>query len=415
MAGTGAAVAVGGIALVTGVCVGWWMGATKADAVAIDYGRQITEAKAQTTEVERRAKENEDRVKSQESRARGFESQLRDLQQELADARKLLDERTAALEQAKAQLAAASAGAAPAPKKKGPRFAFGQYGKLAEVDWTTVGENLNAMTPLCDSVAKKLAAGGDLPGEDIGRIQQHNGPLVAAAVKVMKELPGTGANGSFTHPAFMVNAIASTLDAAGKPLTDGEATAIEKVARDFSDEDARRLAGYPTGTYAMQKTIEEADLRRRFFDAAFAVLTRDQRETLVPPSVKGLVGFDLFSDGLLWATVMRPIGFKERDLDALVTESAGAMNAGLHIPKEQQDAARAVVAKWAKDLTVSLVTAPDEGASKYETHVETVREAAKQSLALVQSLSADLKLEGKQAEAARNWPVVLLPAPQRAE
>src|SRR5437773_9396627 len=118
------------------------------------------------------------------------------------------------------------------------------------------------MAPLCDAIMKKMKAGEDLPGEEIGKLQQHNGPLVAAAVKVMKELPGTGANGSFTHPAFMANAIAATLDAAGKPLTPEQATAVEALARQFSDEDARRLQGYDASAYALQKTYDEAELRR---------------------------------------------------------------------------------------------------------------------------------------------------------
>jgi RNA polymerase sigma-70 factor (ECF subfamily) len=415
MAGTGSVAAVGAVALAVGVATGWWFGATKSDSVAAGLNTSLIDEKRQVATLTSDLAERDARAKKLADES---ESKLRAAQKESAELRKQLDESNAAFETAKAAAAKASAPpslTAPAPSPKGPRFAFGQFGKLAEVDWKSVGENLNAIAPLAGDVMTKLKKDGEMPGDEIGKLQQHNGPLVAAAVKVMKDLPGTGANGSFTHPAFQVNAIAAALDAAGKPLTDAEASALEKIGREFSDEDARRLQAYDASTYALQKTIDEADLRRRFFDAAFAALTPDQRDTLTPPAVKGVLGFDLYSDGLIWITVMRQIQFKEGDADAHVTAAAGAMNTALKIPKEQQDAARGVVAKWAHDLPASLVTASSEPGAEYDRHVEPVRESAKQTLALLQRLVADLKLEGAQGDAARKWPAALVPDPQKNE
>ena len=61
------------------------------------------------------------------------------------------------------------------------------------------------------------------------------------------------------------------------------------------------------------------------------------------------------------------------------------------------------------------MTASEESGSEYAQRVETVRDAAKQTIALVQRLVADLKLDGREAEAARKWGVVLMPSPQKAE
>jgi hypothetical protein len=271
------------------------------------------------------------------------------------------------------------------------------------------------MAPLVDVIMTKMEKDGEVPGEEFGKLQQHNGPLVAAGLKVMKELPGTGVNGSFTHPAFQVNAIAAALDAAKKPLTPAQATALEKIGREFSDEDARRLQGYDESAYALQKTIDEAELRRRFFEAAFEALAKEQRDALTPPSVKGLLGFDLYSDGLVWMTVVRPLSFKEKDTDALVTSAAGVMNTALKLPPDMQDAARGVVLRWARDLPASLVTVPQSPGIRSDRAVAPIREAAKQTLVLLKSLVADLKLEGAQAAAARKWPVALVPSPSKAE
>jgi len=412
MAGTGATAAVGGLALAIGIASGWWFGATKSDSVAAglktsldDRGREVAALKSDFASRDESAKRQTVEL----------ESKIRAAQRESSELRKQLDEKTAELDAAKAASAKTARPSVPAPAApKGPRFAFDQYAKLGEVDWKSVGENLHAMTPIVSELFQKLKEGGDLPGEEYGKLQQHNGPLVAAAVKVMKDLPGTGANGSFTHPAFQVNAIAAQLDAAGLPLTDAEATALEKIGREFSDEDARRLQGYDASAYALQETIDEADLRRRFFDAAFAVLAQEQRDVLTPPPLKGLVGFDLYSDGLIWMTVMKPLPFKERDADALVTGASGALNAALKIPHEQQDAARAVIAKWARDLPAALVAAPADGVFDQERPVQPVRDAAKQTVVLLQRLVADLKLEGDQADAARKWRLVLFPAASKS-
>jgi RNA polymerase sigma-70 factor (ECF subfamily) len=414
MAGTGTVASVGVVALAVGVATGWWFGATTSDAVAAKLKTADDEDKRQIMTLTSNLSDRDAQAKKH---AEEMEGKLRAALKESAEVRKQLDERTTELEAAKA--AAARSAAPPAPalvaSAKGPRFEFGQFSTLSQVDWKAVGENLNAMTPLITQISDKLKKGGDVPGEEYGKLQQHNGPLVAAAVKVMKDLPGTGANGSFTHPAFQVNAIAAALDAAGKPLTDDEATALEKIGRDFSDEDAHRLQGYDASTYALQKTIDEADLRRRFFDAAFAALTQDQRDALTPPAVKGQLGFDLYSDGLLWMTVLRPLSFKEKDVDALTTAAAGVLNTALKIPREQQDAARGVIAKWAHDLPASLVAAPQDAGEDGDRRVEPVREAARQTVALLQRLVQDLKLEGAQADSARKWPAVLLPSPSKAE
>lgn len=407
MAGTGTTAGVCALALAIGAAAGWWLGASgeksRAEKTAADAAAKGAEekrdAEARIAEIEERLRRREEQVSALEGKFRAANADLAALKAEKAAA------------EAAAAEAARAAEPAEAPERKGPRFAFPQFGKLDDVDWKLVGSSLNAMAPLCDAIMTKLQAGEDLPAEEIGKVQQYNGPLVTVALKVANELPGTGANGSFTHPAFMVNAMAAALDAAGKPLTDAQATAVEQLAREFSDEDARRLQSYPDPSYQLRKTIDEADLRRRFFDAAFAALTPEQRDTLTPPSTKGAIGFDLYSDGLIWATVQRPMRFKEKEEDALVTQVTAAASGALKIPREQQEAVRTVVSRWAGELPAVLVNASDAKGGAFNQRVETVREAARQTLALFERLVADLKLEGAQAEAARRWPVVFVPMP----
>jgi RNA polymerase sigma-70 factor (ECF subfamily) len=398
--------AVGGLALLAGIAVGWWSGARKGETEAAEHAKQVDADKAQFVGLTRQFEDQAGEFKKLADDYRALKAQFIAQQKDFESVRKTLEETSAALADARAELAK-HAPASAVPAARGPRFTFGQFAKLGDVDWKGVGEHLNAISSICGDIAGKMAKGEDYTAEQ-GKAAQHNGYLINAAVKIVGQVPGTGVNGAFTHPAFQANAIASALEAAGKPLTEEQGTALEKVAREFSDEDARRLEGYKETTYGLQKVIDEADVRRRFFDAAFAALTEEQRNALTPPETKGLLGLDLYSDGLLWITLMRPIQFKDAAglADTVTTQIQG----GMKVPKEQTEALRALVGKWVADLPASLIDPPAEpAAGRGRMHVEVVRLAATRTLALAESVVGEMKLEGAAATTARRWSITLLP------
>jgi RNA polymerase sigma-70 factor (ECF subfamily) len=399
MAGGAVTAAVGGLALVVGIAVGWYSGGSKSDAAAADAAKQAEAAHAAQTSAESEKESLRQTVARLEGALRDAQAKARESDKQIAGLRDEL-----AAKPAPAQLVAAEPAAAMSAK--GPRFAFGQFGKLGEVDWKGVGEHLNAISPICAEIGEAIAKGEDYTALQ-GKAAQHNGYLINAAVKILGQVPGTGVNGSFTHPAFQVNAIAAALEAAGKPLTPEQATALEKLAREYSDEDARRLQGYGETTFGVRKVIEEADVRARFFDAAFAAISESQRDTLTPPATRGILGLDLYSDGLLWITVMRPVPFK--DTAALGDTVTAQLQSGMKIGKEQTEALRAVVNRWVADLPASLVDTPDPSGARGRMHVTTVRLAAAKTLALAESVVADLKLEGAAAAAARRWTATIVP------
>jgi RNA polymerase sigma factor (sigma-70 family) len=413
MASSGSVAAVGALALVVGVAGGWWFGATSSDAVAAKHLATIDEMKEQLQAATLRAAEKEQSAKREGAQSAGLEAKLAEAKHDLAEKQKALDAANEEIAQLKA---GAAAPVAATPEKKKPRFEFAEFAKINDVDWKSVGEHLNAMSPICNDIVNAMRKGEDvLP--HAGKAQQHNGHLINAAAKIVGQVPGTGVNGAFTHPAFQVNAIAAALDAAKKPLTPEQATALEKLARELAAEDAQRLLGYKDGTFALQKVLEEADLRARFFDGAFKLLAEDQRNTLSPPATRGLIGLDLYSEGLLWATAMRPVAFKETDREELVTDVWNILNTRMKLPAEQQDAARAVVAKWVADLPVAFVSSGPKDDADLEgvMPVSFVRTGAVQTLTLLHRLAVDLKLEGAPAEAVKKWPAAIVPTAKKGD
>ncbi|MHC4924267.1 MAG: hypothetical protein ACYTG4_09350, partial [Planctomycetota bacterium] len=120
-------------------------------------------------------------------------------EKELEEAR---DRAVAASERAAEEAAAEDAAAAAAEEvvkeaddrdpSKHPIAIDGYDESLAKVDWSTVGPNMKAMVPIIQRITGALSKGESPQPEDVGAVQKHNGPLVAAALTVGDGIPGTG-------------------------------------------------------------------------------------------------------------------------------------------------------------------------------------------------------------------------------
>ena len=195
--------------------------------------------------------------------------------------------------------------AAPAPVEgAGARvrfFAHAYGGALAKVDWKMVGANLAEMNPLIVEIVHSIRAGERPEGATIGRIQQLNGPLLAAALMLPDDVPGVGVNGKFSDPGFMVNAMASCLAAAKLPLTTQQEADLVAVAEKWMTHDARRRERYDETTYALEKIFEEAELKDGYFAEALGLLTAEQRGVVDPEETHDRVQLALFSSSLIYA------------------------------------------------------------------------------------------------------------------
>ncbi len=323
-----------------------------------------------------------------------------------------------------AEAAAAAAAAAPPPAPEAatdvaaaeeeetwrtrvgryPAFAFEDGGEhihdaLAEIDWGSVAEHMSAMVPLIDEIAGALAAGRPPSPEALGATQQHNGPLVVAALRLQQEgVPGTGPNGSFTHPAFMTNAIAANLEALGLALDANQMRRLGDIGADYERRDRERLAAYADATPQIRKLADEAQEKGAFFEAALGVLRADQRTALVPEAARGRVALDLFSEGLVWVGRAQPLRFRD---PAHLTELVEAQFIA-HVDPAARDAAHRVVADWVAALP-SAVTEREPDALEQNgilvaSHVTT---CALHVAQLVETLLRDVAVGDEAAQRLR--------------
>jgi hypothetical protein len=317
----------------------------------------------------------------------------------------------AAMESDAAAAAAAAKGAGPGEPRYVPA---GTEEAVKAVDWSVVGKNMAEMAPLITKFANEMATTGKYTPETIGRVQQLNGPLVTAALKAAEKMGVANPNVAFTHPAFMANAIAAALEAAGKPLSEAQAQAIGTAAEEFTAREARRLGSYGPDTFALEKSIEESALREEFFTRAFAQLTAEQRELLQPAATRGRLQADLFSPGLVWLTRSRIAPFRTRD--ALVADVEQQLFRNVRLPEDRRPAVHDAVVEWANAIPAAEWDAPVDPLSlQGMVPVATVVTAATRQVALLKRTLDVARLDDATAQRVRSVEHVLVPVRQSAD
>jgi RNA polymerase sigma-70 factor (ECF subfamily) len=284
----------------------------------------------------------------------------------------------------------ASAAAAPAVARAAgtPPIAFeGARIETWDVDWADVGRRLHEMVPMVSEFAERWGTSKDPRLADLaGRLSSLNGPLVAYAMKAGAALqvrgrlaPDTGVNGAFVHPWFMANAIAATLEAAGKPLTAEQVAAVRRAAE--AGAQARSAAsGDPGATFAVERVVAESAERAAFFVAVSGALDPAQRSVLWHEGGAGRLQGDLFSPALLWTSRADIVRFSTRDdLGRQVLDRLGVRR----FPESRRPSAERVVDEWIAGWHNVVASAPGDSASLQGfVPAAWVEEAARRQVAL---------------------------------
>ncbi len=306
---------------------------------------------------------------------------------------------------------AAAKGTAPdAPQvAAGARFEFQKYKQALEaVDWDVAGDALAHMSPLLGAYATSLIEGKP-PPPSVGQIQRYNGPLVTAALQAQQTgIPGTGTNGAFTHISMLANMVYVTLVKSGKPLTESQEKQLRALADELLQEDERRLAGYGEGSFALEKIMGETAIKDRFYGAIDKMVSDEQRELLHPANLRGRLSFDLFSSGLVWATVLKPMRYaKAEELSGHVPPQFIARFA---VRAEHKSIVEDAIAEWLKSFPAGyLDEKSDVLAANGAVKIERVRIAAERQLAMFKTIVSRLPADAPEAVRLRTESAVFVP------
>ncbi len=156
--------------------------------------------------------------------------------------------------------------------------------------------------------------------------------------------------------------------------------------------------------------MDEAQLRDRFFDSAFAVLTPEQRNVLVDPSYRGRIALDLFSSGLVWQGKASRITFV--DVDGLVAGLAQRLPAQIEVTltDAQMDELRRLVAEWLREWPADALSAEADALSLAGmSDTRQVTAVAQREVALLERFGPTMGLDDAGVRRVRAFALVLVP------
>ena len=90
-------------------------------------------------------------------------------------------------------------------------------------------------------------------------------------------------------------------------MSSAAASAISRLGVEYDAAWDHQDAGYGTDTLALEKVLNELELKRAFLERLLGLLTREQREVIVDPGLHDTYPYDLYSPLLLLAGKIEPL------------------------------------------------------------------------------------------------------------
>jgi hypothetical protein len=246
---------------------------------------------------------------------------------------------------------------------------FGKWGELPAVrdaDWKEIGGAAKGMIPLLKELAEKLRKGEELSPELMEEIGEHNQKLIAYWARIRKVLPtNASVNGEFSHPINMANMLAAHLQEAGMPLSEEQVAALQKLGAEYDTRWEKTAKGYDDSTFALQKLIDEGELKEWFKAEMLRVCTPEQRTTAVPPEIDGLVGLDIYSAGLIFQMSVEDV--RAPDTETLKERLKDDVAKLTGIERALLDTASFLFNDWVVSLQAQLSPRPQAQMNQYHT------------------------------------------------
>lgn len=207
----------------------------------------------------------------------------------------------------------------PAETKTGkdPLVKFGKHADIKEIreaNYEDAADANRKIMPALERILKAVAEGKEPDPADSTEISNQNARLQELAFKIIKKLPtNSPGNGEYTHPLNIANLIAHALKAAGKPLSEAQIARMAELGNQYEADYDRVQATYNENTLRLERLIDEADLKQRFYDGVVALLEQDQRDVIVSPLTYNRVRLDFYSPGLMLQGSAAPLHLTTRD------------------------------------------------------------------------------------------------------
>jgi len=197
----------------------------------------------------------------------------------------------------------ASRPAVEGAKTRGPRFTFGEMGRLDAVrdaDGPTLATAAKVTSDTIVEVYRKPQAGEPVPRDLLAHLQEHVEQMRKYEYRTLDRMPTAAQhNGELTHPISATNLLAGVLEQGGQPLTPSQAAEFERLGLAFEEEFARVRAAWTPTTPRARRLVDERRLKGRFMDGLWVALTEARRPRWVDPELRGFASLDLYDPTLM--------------------------------------------------------------------------------------------------------------------
>jgi hypothetical protein len=263
---------------------------------------------------------------------------------------------------------------------------------LASIDWATVGQAMKDMVPLAAKLAEQLENGEELDLAVAGELQKLNGELLKAAQKIMEgNIPGTGINGSFTHPVVAANQIGAALKAAGLDLSKEQKDNLERAMQFYAAKDHSLRLAEGDREFKLDILGEELEFKDAFYKEARRMLTKEQRDVLYSERSAGRAGFDVFDSSLMTAGMAKPL--KVKDAAELASKLSRSISSSTGLDAAGRKQLDAIITKWSNEFPAEFWSNKGNALDKRGAlSGARVRAALKRQSALMREILANIKL-----------------------
>lgn len=227
--------------------------------------------------------------------------------------------------------------------------------EVTTANWKEMAEAAGKIVDM----AKEIVESDKEISKDLGiRIATENQKLVPFALKINGKFPThASGNGEFTHPLLHWNLLAEHLEMAGVPLSEPQEARIVRLGEEYDAQWERLQGTYAADTLDLEKVMDEVEIKKTFNDKLEGLLTRDQRESIAPSSIRHVNALDVYSPILLLAGRCLPVAKDSKE--SLRKAAAARFSERWKIEASQLEAQSALLDGWLADVESRLVPVPE--------------------------------------------------------
>lgn len=333
-----------------------------------------------------------------------LEAAIRELKETNDSLAKLLDEKRGEVEKLQAALAPATTETA----ESSLAISFGDWGALKELQeakWPELAAAIRAMDADLVGVMQAAASGKEPEPGAMIRVQNENAKLAAYAISLIGKLPShVQGNGAYTHPVSLSNLVSAYLDLEEVPFDDAQRERIAALGEEY-EADWKRVNGeYGDETYAMQKLLDELELKRDFTKRMNSLLDAEQHARIDKPDVRDRVYVDTLSPALNLTMATAPVAVKSKEELRGALAKAVAQQYGLD---EASVARSRALDGWIEEVDPLLAPVPESVVQIYT--LDEALAAGRAQLRALQALTDELALPDEKRALLMSGRFVLVP------